>query len=282
MTDMTERSLRSSPGSAPPRPTGRRLRPILVAALVLVAGAGVAGGLYLFGRSAPPPVGLDASGSPTSPGSAASPSPAGSAAAPSPSGSAGSASLSPATGLDGTWAVDPSIGSFSDFSGSFAGYRVQEVLAGIGASTAVGRTPDVTGSIVLAGTTVTSASFEVDLRTLQSDSSARDGQLRRQGLETDRFPTATFALAEPIQLGLLPAVGQVVRVDAVGDLTLHGVTKRVTFPLEARLEADGTITVTGSLQVEFADFGMTAPESFRVLSVDPRATIELQLHLRRA
>src|SRR4051812_6188101 len=50
-------------------------------------------------------------------------------------------------GLDGTWTVDDSIGSFTDFTGSFAGFRVQEQLAGVGAKTAVGRTPDVTGGM---------------------------------------------------------------------------------------------------------------------------------------
>jgi polyisoprenoid-binding protein YceI len=283
---MTERlNPGRAPGSARRTP---RLLPIIAAVAVLVLGVGVAGGIYLFGRSAPAPVGLDASGSVASSApleSGASQAPTDSGASQPPTESAAPPSTDPTTAstgrLDGTWTVDPTIGSFSDFSGSFAGYRVQEVLVGIGAATAVGRTPDVTGSVVITGTTVTEASFQVDLRTLRSDSSARDGQLRRQGLETDRFPTATFTLAEPIALGSLPAVGAIVRVDAVGDLTLHGTTKRVTFPLEARLEADGTITVTGSLQVDFADFGMTAPQSFRVLSVDPRATIELQLHFRR-
>ena len=32
-------------------------------------------------------------------------------------------------GIAGTWTVDPTVGSFSDFSGSFVGYRVQETLA---------------------------------------------------------------------------------------------------------------------------------------------------------
>src|SRR5215213_7770115 len=43
--------------------------------------------------------------------------------------SGGSATKS--AGLDGTWNVDQSIGSFSDFSSSFAGFRVQEQLVGI-------------------------------------------------------------------------------------------------------------------------------------------------------
>ena len=61
----------------------------------------------------------------------------------------------------------------------------------------------------------------------------------------------------------------------MGNLTIHGVTRRVTFPLEGRLDAVGTLTIVDSLEVEFAHFGIAAPEYFRLLSVEPGATIEL-------
>ena len=153
-----------------------------------------------------------------------------------------------ASSLDGTWTLDQSIGTYdyaaNDFSGSWAGYRVQEELAGIGGTTAVGRTPDITGSITLAGTQLTGADLSVDLTTLASDESMRDGQLGRQGIETDQFPTATFVLTEPIELGTIPAEGTAVNVTAVGDLTLHGVTKNVSIPLVAVQQGD-IIGVTG-------------------------------------
>ena len=41
----------------------------------------------------------------------------------------GSGTASSSGSVGGTWKVDPSVGSFSDFSGSFVGYRVQETLA---------------------------------------------------------------------------------------------------------------------------------------------------------
>ena len=52
----------------------------------------------------------------------------------------------------------------------WAGYRVEEELASIGGNTAVGRTPDVTGTMTVAGDEVTAVDVEVDLTTLQSDS----------------------------------------------------------------------------------------------------------------
>ena len=44
--------------------------------------------------------------------------------------------------LDGTWNVNTSLGPIGDASASFAGYRVQEQLVGVGGHTAVGRTTE--------------------------------------------------------------------------------------------------------------------------------------------
>ena len=45
----------------------------------------------------------------------------------------------------------------------------------------------------------------------------------------------------------------------MGDLTLHGVTKHVTFPLQAQLNGD-VITVTGQLMIQFGDGSSIAIE----------------------
>jgi polyisoprenoid-binding protein YceI len=178
--------------------------------------------------------------------------------------------------LDGTWEIDRSIGLFSDYTSTFAGYRVDEELVGIGAKTAFGRTPNVTGSLTLDGTKVTATSIEVDMTTLVSDEGGRDNQLRTQAIESDQFATSTFELSEPIDLGELPAEGAEIDVEAVGDLTLHGVTKPVTITLQATLQ-DDVIVVTGQLPIQFADFDIERPTSFRVLSVEDNGIMELQL-----
>ena len=94
-----------------------RVLAVLVVLALLVGGYGI---WYLFFRpSGPPPV-----GSTNLPAASL-----GSIAAPA--------------SADGTWKVDTDIGTIADGTASFVGYRVQEQLAGIGANTAVGRTPDV-------------------------------------------------------------------------------------------------------------------------------------------
>jgi polyisoprenoid-binding protein YceI len=182
--------------------------------------------------------------------------------------------------ISGTWTVDPSVGSFDDFSGTFVGYRVKETLASIGATEAVGRTPDVTGSMTVDGSTITAAEFTADLTGLRSDNDRRDGQLRRQALETEQFPTATFVLTEPVALGSEPAEGATVEATARGDLTLHGVTKAVEIPLQARLQG-GVVTVAGALPIVFADYAIAKPEAMIVLSVEDGGTLEVQLQLTK-
>lgn len=183
--------------------------------------------------------------------------------------------------LAGDWTVDTSIGSASDWSDSFVGYRVEEQLAGIGANTAVGRTPQVSGGVTIDGTIVTAGSINADLTALRSDDDRRDGQLGRQGIQTAQFPTATFTLGSPIDLGSIPSDRQKLTLTAHGQLTLHGVTKDVDVPLTAWLSGS-TIVVQGSLPIAFADYGIEKPSSFAVLSIADHGTMELQLFLTRA
>jgi polyisoprenoid-binding protein YceI len=115
-----------------------------------------------------------------------------------------------------------------------------------------------------------------DLTGLTSDNSMRDGQLKRQGLETDTYPTATFALTDPIELDGVPADGETVTATAVGDLTLHGVTRSISIPLEGQF-TNGYAVVVGSLDIAFADYQIPTPSSARVLSIEDRGVMELQL-----
>jgi polyisoprenoid-binding protein YceI len=242
---------------------------LAIIALVVLGGLAAAAGVgYLFLRGAPPaPVGQSS----PDPGSSTVAS-----AAPLPSGV--TSTIGPA-GLDGTWTVDQTIGSFSDFSDSFVGYRVNETFTNQKANTAVGRTPQVTGTLTLAGTSITSVEITADLTRLTSDDDRRDGQLQRQAIETEQFPSATFKLTTPIDLGTVPADGQTIDATATGELTLHGVTQTIEVPIQAKLTGD-VVTVTGSIDILFADYGIEQPTSFLVLSIEDHGIMEFQLHFR--
>jgi polyisoprenoid-binding protein YceI len=175
--------------------------------------------------------------------------------------------------IDGTWVVVPG-------DEVFAGYRIEELFGGETVKkTAVGRTPAVTGTLTIAGTTIETATITADMTQLTSDSERRDGTQQTGGLQIQQFPEATFTLTQPIDLGSVPEPGAPVDVTAVGDLTLHGVTQPVQLTLQASW--GGTvIDVAGGARIVLADFAIEPPDTAFV-SVDDEGEFEVQLTFER-
>ena len=174
------------------------------------------------------------------------------------------------TSLDGTWTITPVEDQ------TFIGYRIDEVLTTIGDFEVVGRTAEVAGTLEGSGTSITAVDVVADMTAITTDNPARDNAMRNQALETSDFPEATFSLAEPIDVGVIPSGPAILEVTAVGDLTIHGVTQRVDFPLQAQL-VSGSIVVTGQLQIALADYDISAPTAPIVASVEDVALLELSL-----
>lgn len=184
-------------------------------------------------------------------------------------------------GLDGVWSVDTSIGEFNfeDATSSFVGFRIEEELATVGATTAVGRTPVVDGSFVLSGTAVNETILEADMTGIVTNASRRDRAVQR-ALDTGTFPTATFTLTSPIDLGAIPAESEPVSATAVGELTIKGVTQTIEIPLDAQLVGD-LIVIVGTVEITFDDWGIEVPTAPIVASVEDHGILELQLFFTR-
>jgi len=177
-------------------------------------------------------------------------------------------------------------GTWNVAANSVAGYRVREQLANLPAeSDAVGRTDKVTGSITVdtsgTATTLTDASLSVDMTSLASDKTMRDNRLRREGLETDAFPTATFKLTAPVAVPAAALTGTPSDITLTGDLTIHGVTKSVQIPAKAQL-VNGTIQVAGSLTFPLSDYSITAPNiGGFIVSIADTGTLEFLVNFTK-
>lgn len=248
-----------------PLPSSRRALAVIAAG---AAGAALLAALaygYFFSsiRTAPKPL------SAAIPATAAAPSPA-------PSGA-------PA-------AVTPSLaGSWSAGQGSQAGYRVREQFGGQPAPhEAVARTTAVTGSLTAAGSgplQISALKFTAQLGSLASvdqvagfNVTQRD-RLVSSALGVAQFPTASFEAAG-FQLPAAPTASAPVAVSVPGQLTIHGVARAVEVAAQVQLGGDH-ITVTGSVPISMADFGVSPPRA-PFVTAESAATIEFELVMTRA
>ena len=87
------------------------------------------------------------------------------------------------TDIDGTWTVVP--GPSGEANRTQAGYRVDETLRG-SPLTVNGRTTDVTGDVVVAESKLAKANFTIDVGSITSPESARDGQFSGEDILVSR------------------------------------------------------------------------------------------------
>lgn len=258
----------TKPGSSDSHLSPRRPRWVVPAAVVgvlVLAGAGAI--FWFFSGDAPAEVDLEATAA---------------AVTEAPVDGSTTTAAPPEGGIDGQWSVDTSVGDFtveSDTTATFVGFRVDEELSTIGSTTAVGRTPGVTGTIAISGTTVTSVEVVADMTAIVSDQSRREGAIQR-ALNTGANPTAAFSLSDPIDLGSGAEAGDIVSTAASGQLTVNGITNDITLEIEAQLIGD-LILITGTTDVVFADYDITAPTAPIVVSVEDNGVIEFQLWMAR-
>jgi polyisoprenoid-binding protein YceI len=176
--------------------------------------------------------------------------------------------------ISGTWVIS---------AGSVVGYRVPEVLFGT-SHTAVGRTDQVSGGMVVSGTEVTAADFTVEVATIHSDQAARDYQFRNGIMDTADHPHASFHLTAPIQLGTIPPVGRIVTFPAQGDLSLRGVTRAIDFQLSAERLSATSIDINAEIPISFPEWHIPNPSlaAGYVAQVADHGTLEVLLHLTPA
>lgn len=200
--------------------------------------------------------------------------PAAAAATPSPSPASKPSptpvpSPTPPPSYDGTWHVG---------GGSVAGYRVKETLFGA-SNIAVGRTSSITGSLTVAAGKLTAGNFSVDVATVRSDRSARDDSFKIRIMEVGTYPTATFNLTRPVDIGRLASGSGRQVVTVTGNLQLHGVTKPVTFPVSIT-RTGASVNVTGAIPVTFADYAIANPSN-PIAQTENSGTLEFSLNFVR-
>jgi len=155
--------------------------------------------------------------------------------------------------------------------GSGLTYTVREKLASLPAeSDAVGRTGALTGTIRLDGQT----QIEGDMSTLTSDQSRRDNTIQDRVFQGDTIVTVVID-----DLGVLPdeyTSGETFTGTVTGNTTVVGVTKALTYAIEARLVGN-ELQVLATTDFTWADFNITPPDVAGIVTVTDNVHIEVLL-----
>ena len=170
--------------------------------------------------------------------------------------------------------------------GSSATYRVTEQFVGVAfTNEAEGTTNLVSGTLTINadGTIAPGSKLTIDLRGLKSDQDQRDGFIQNRTLETAKFPNAEFVPTKVTGLEkMIPSTGQA-GISLTGNLTIHGVTKEVTFQGIATFNPrNNSVAGRAKTSLTFDEFGLSQPKIGRLASVDNKIDLELVYRFKRS
>jgi polyisoprenoid-binding protein YceI len=114
-----------------------------------------------------------------------------------------------------------------------------------------------------------------------SDQSQRNSQFDGRIMDVSIYPTATLVLTSPIDLGTVPTDGTTKQFPASANLTMHGVTKPVSFTVSAE-RTSKTIYVLADIPIAFADWNITNPSIGGFVTTQSSGTLEVLLHLTQS
>lgn len=127
-----------------------------------------------------------------------------------------------------------------------------------------GKTDRIDGRIVVDPASVEDTVvvyLEVDMASLDTGIGERNKHMKKNHLETDKYPKAVFAGATLLgPEGAALAEGKAVAFDCEGNFTLHGVTRRLRVTVEVTLASERTLAFKASFKVPLVDYSISRPK----------------------
>ena len=167
--------------------------------------------------------------------------------------------------LSGEVSIPDDLAETYTVAGGLATYSVEELLQGL-QTQGVGITDTDVGTIVPQGP----FSFTIDLQSFESDQARRDSRVAEWFSDN---PLGTFE-ALSFELPSTATVGEAVSFDVVGTMTVNQISQDVTFAVDARVEADGSLSVTGETFIVLSEFDVPVLDS-SFIKMEDGATIEV-------
>jgi hypothetical protein len=174
--------------------------------------------------------------------------------------------------LTGTVAIPADLAASYVIASGVATYSVDETLNGLSAQ-GVGSTESVSGKAVPDG----AFTFDIDLLAFTSDQGRRDSKVREWFANA---PIGTFS-SDIFDLPDSAVVGEVVTLTIPGTMTINAIGQAAEWTVEARLEANGDVSLQGETDIVLSDFDIPVVAVAFVTMADA-ARIEVLLTLTPA
>lgn len=146
--------------------------------------------------------------------------------------------------------------------------------------TVIGSTHDIAGEMLVDFNNLAATQLgiiRINVRTLETDNEFRTRALRGQILQAEQpeFEFAEFAPTSLLDLPTQVSFGTAFDFQIVGNLTVHGATKAVTFSATVTPIAKDRIEGTARATVLYKDFGISIPSAPGVANVSDSVQLEI-------
>ncbi len=158
-------------------------------------------------------------------------------------------------------------------------FVISETLLGQ-PKTVIGATKEIAGDIAVdfddpANSKI--GAIRINARTLQTDNEIRNRALRGHVLQATK-PEFEFVTFAPKTISGLPGnitVGEKLTLQIMGDLTVHGITRPVTFEATVTPVSESQVEGTARATVQYKDFKIVIPEAPGVANVSESVRLEI-------
>ena len=123
-------------------------------------------------------------------------------------------------------------------------------------------------------------SIVIDATTYSSGSDTRDRHVIHSALQTFNYSAISFESTriEDINVQVPGALGT---ATVVGNLSLHGVTREMSVPVNLSMSPDGILDARGEITFDYTDFGISPP-SLLFIPAGKEVTVEFQIRAERS
>jgi len=125
----------------------------------------------------------------------------------------------------------------------------------------------------------TKGSITVEAGTLDTGLESRNSAMHDDHLQVGKFPNIVFELLD-VRSPKADGKAMTVSGTAVGKMTIHGVTRDLSMPIRAKVDASRRLFVEGETKLKLSDYEIPRPTKLGLISMQDEVNVWISLRAR--